>query len=302
MSKQTAQKGSFKPYHIANAGWLNRVDEILLERQKMIHQNNPGVLSKLRNDLKNVIREAIVETQKQLSLANLGKSSSIKTDSIGWTTGDTVFETSEHTNKSLVKEICLEVLKEQEKEAQAVGSPISQQALLNAQADALDPNKKDITIESVPDAQGNQSKLVVGKENGDTEIFEKDKKTGVWKKIGITGKRWWGNVKDFCWGIYNWCAEQCSRFWNWIKGIFRTPDDKDVISQEEAEQRLASPPPTITVPILESITAPAADTVVETKTETVVEQTTEVKTATLAAETVTETTAPAEQTPAAATT
>lgn len=232
MTTKSTKQSEIKavPFFQAQQAWINLIDRYLTELETPLAKNSAPEKTRIRGLMKDVLKEAIENTQRQLLLNNSGNNKGIiQADAVGFTTATSNYDQSTFKQGKLVNVICKEILKEQEEDAVKQGMPVSQANILKAQQDANDVTKTTIDLESVTDSDGNQTKLSIDKETGDTTIFEKDKKTGIWKKIGNTAKGFWEDTKNFCKNIWNWCSKQCKRFWNWITSIFKSPEEQDVI-------------------------------------------------------------------------
>lgn len=234
MANQQAPKAV--PYNVANQAAIDRVESILHAMKQPMNQNSE-TQKKLRIDLKAVLQEILVLTQKMLLLNHQGKPNGVKADAVGWTTASTDYDNVEILKSlpagKLVNTILREIIKEQEQVALDKDITVSETQILLAQNDALDASKKEIKLESINHEGKEATRLVIDKETGDTTIFEKDIETGEFKKVGIL-KRFWINVKDFCKNIWNWIVNKFKQAKNWIKGLFKSPEDSDVIYKEAA--------------------------------------------------------------------
>lgn len=214
--------------------WVVGIDNTLTQMKQPVNENNPETLNKLRLGLKGLLNEAIVGIQKNLALNNTeGDAGLITSDPIGFTKAKTSYSSPKFlkTNKhgAAVDELCREILDEQAKAAIQQGMPVSTEQILNAQEDANDDTKKEISLKS---ADGN-TELQINKETGDTKVLEKDKETGEMKEVGFFARHW-QNVKDFCVNVWKWCKEKCTNFFNWVKSFFTEPDQADVITKAAA--------------------------------------------------------------------
>lgn len=226
-------------YLIAQQAAQDSVNNILLQMKQPMNQN-PDIQKKMVDDLRKILKEILETTQNSLMLNKSGYANGVKADVCGWTTASTDFD-NENVLKDLphgkiVNKILRELLDEQEKIAAEQGSPVSQAQILAAQQQADDVNKAAIELESLPDPElnGARTKLVINKENGNTDMYVQDTETGLWKKVGNTLVGFWKNVKDFARNIWNWISTQFSRFKEWICGLFKSPDEQDVIYQQVA--------------------------------------------------------------------
>lgn len=227
-----AQQSSV-PFLVATQQSMDKIDNILMQMKQPIN-NNQNTLIKLQGDLRVVLKEILEITQKQLLLNRAGKPNGVKHDSVGWTTASTDYSNPEVVAKLphavYVNQILEILLKEQEKEAQAHGSSMSQQQIINAQNDALDKSKKDVTVEMLPDPTTQiQSRLVMEKENGDTQLQRKNPETGFWETVGGVLKNFCTNVWNFAKGIYSWLKEKMTSAWGWLCGLFQSPAEVNVI-------------------------------------------------------------------------
>lgn len=213
--------------------WVKGVDSFLLQMKQPINDKNPENIVKLRAGLKEILTEAIVGMQKNLALNNTEGAGLITADPVGFTKAKTSYSSEKFvkTNKYgvVVDELCREILDEQAKAATEAGMPVSTEQILNAQEDANDDTKKEISLKS---ADGN-TELQIDKSTGDTKVFEKDKKTGEMKEVGFF-RRHWQNVKDFCSNVWKWCKEKCTNFINWVKSFFTEPNQADIIQKAAA--------------------------------------------------------------------
>lgn len=227
MSKSTEKV----PYFTANQKALEAVEGVLFAMKQPMN-NTKESQAKLRTDLKAVLKEILEITQQQLLLANSGKPSSVKADAVGWTTANTDFGNAAYIKDfphgKLVNVVLKELIKEQEQVAAEEGVIVSETQILAAQADALDNTKDTITLESINQEGKDATRLEIDKETGDTTIYEKNLETGEFEKVG-TLKRFWLNVKEFCSNIWGWIKKQCNRFKNWICGIFKAPEDREIV-------------------------------------------------------------------------
>ena len=224
------------PYMIANQNFILNVESLLNQMKQPIN-DNPPVQKKLREDMKKLLKEIVEITQQQLALNHAGKPTGVKADITGWTTATTDYDNDivlqQYPHGKIVNIILKEIIAEQEQEALKAGVAVSQQQILNAQADAVDPTKDTITLTTLKDESGNQSKVEIDKTNGDTQLYELDQETGLWKKVGIKIKGYWKNVKNFCKNIWDWVKEKFSKAKEWIKSIFKSPEDADVIIYQQ---------------------------------------------------------------------
>lgn len=220
------------PYHIANNQWLTTIDAILNQMKQPMNSNNANTKKKLRNDLKEVLNEALVTTQQQLLLNNSGKPTGVKADISGWVTATTDYDHKDVINKlpqaSLVNIILKELLTEQENLAKKSKVVVSEGQILQAQSDSKDATKTHIELNSINHEGEEASRLIIDKETGDTTVYEKDLNTGEFVEVGVF-KRYWTNVKDFCKNIWSWVINKSKAVVSWIKGLFSSPDDADVI-------------------------------------------------------------------------
>ncbi len=224
-----AQQSSV-PFLVATQQSMDKIDNILMQMKQPIN-NNQNTLIKLQRV---VLKEILEITQKQLLLNRAGKPNGVKHDSVGWTTASTDYSNPEVVAKLphavYVNQILEILLKEQEKEAQAHGSSMSQQQIINAQNDALDKSKKDVVVEMLPDPTTQiQSRLVMSKENGDTQLQRKNPETGFWETVGGVLKNFCTNVWNFAKGIYSWLKEKMTSAWGWLCGLFQSPAEVNVI-------------------------------------------------------------------------
>lgn len=226
-------------YLIAQQAAQDAINNILVQMKQPMNQN-ADTQKKFIDDLRKILKEILETTQNSLMLNNSGYANGVKADVCGWTTASTDFD-NENVLKDLphgkiVNKILRELLDEQEKVAAEQGAPVSQAQILAAQQAADDVNKTAIELESLPDPElnGARSKLVIDKANGDTTMYVQDTKTGLWSKVGNTMVGFWKDVKHFAKNIWNWISKQFTRFKEWICGLFKSPDEQDVIYQQAA--------------------------------------------------------------------
>lgn len=212
---------------------VKAIDALLVQMKQPINTNNPERISELRGKMKLVLKDIIVGIQRNLLLNNTNGAGLLATDPVGFTKAKTSYSSAKflktNPHGAIVDQLCSEILEEQKAASINNGMVVSEQQIINAQNDSKDETKDHIELES---ADGN-STLRINKENGDTEVYEKDKETGELVKVGFF-KQHWKNVKDFCINIWNWCKEKCIGFVNWVKSFFTTPDDQDVIIDQAA--------------------------------------------------------------------
>lgn len=236
----TATKSKAKtantPVLIAIQAYIAETDRILFDMEQPMY-SSPKEFERLRKRLKDeVLRPAIKDIQENIILSNAGKPTPLKSDPVGFTTASSDYGKPSKTPLKfghLVNIICREILDEQEQVAKDDGMVISQEGIISALNDANDDNKETVTIESLVQEDGSQSRLVVDKATGDVEVHEKGK-DGVFRKVGNTFKKAWTGTKNFVKSIWNWIAKQCKRFWNWISSVFKSPDDLEVIHESLA--------------------------------------------------------------------
>lgn len=219
------------PYNIANQATLDKVESILFEMKQPMNQT-AETQKKLRADLTVVLEEILVLTQKMLLLNRSGKPNGVKADSVGWTTANTDFDSPEVLKTlpagKVVNNILRELIEKQEKAALEKDISVSETQILLAQNDALDAAKKDITLNSIDHEGKEASRLVIDKETEDTTIYEKNIETGEYEKVGVL-KGFWTNVKNFCKNIWNWVVKQFKKAKDWIKSLFSSPEESEVI-------------------------------------------------------------------------
>lgn len=228
MSKQ---ENKAVPYNIANQKAIDQVEAILFAMKQPMNQTSE-TQKKLRGDLKAVLNEILVLTQKMLILNREGKPNGVKADVVGWTTASTDYDNEQVLinlpNGRLVNNILREIIKEQENIALESDVAISETQIIAAQNDALDNNKDHIELNSINHEGKEATKLIIDKETGDTTIYEKNLETGEFEKVGML-KRFWINVKNFCKTIWNWIVAKYKNAKNWIKNLFKSPEDSEVI-------------------------------------------------------------------------
>ena len=224
------------PYNVANQAALDRVESILFAMKQPMNTSAESQKT-LYTDLKAILHEILVLTQKMLLLNRSGKPNGVKADVVGWTTASTDFDNEQILKDlpagKLVNKILRSIIKEQEDTALEKDITVSETQILLAQNDALDATKKEINLESINHEGKEATKLVIDKETGDTTIYEKDIETGEFKKVGIL-KRFWLNVKSFCKNIWDWITAKFKKAKEWITGLFKSPEDSDVIYQTAA--------------------------------------------------------------------
>ena len=226
------------PYLVANQGIIQNIDSILNQMKQPMYQNSDAQ-AKFRSDLKKQLKEALELTQKMLLLNRQGVPNGVKADPVGWTTADTDYDNPQTVNiyphAVLVNKLLKELLKEQEQAALDEGVGVSEAQILNAQNDALDASKDTITLETLVDPETNiKSKVEICKETGDTQLYRQDPETGFWHKVGDRIKGYWQNVKNFASNIWNWITKQFKRAKEWLCGLFKAPEDQQVIYQQVA--------------------------------------------------------------------
>lgn len=225
------------PYHIANQKTISLVESILFAMKQPMNQNVEKQNEHITR-LKEVLKEILETTQKLLFLNNAGKIG-IKADPVGWTTASTDFDKEEVLKNlphgKIVNKLLRDLLDEQEKKALDKGVAVSEQQILEAQADSLDKSKDKITLETLVDPEaGYKSKVEICKETGDTQLYRQDPETGFWHKVGDRIKGYWQNVKNFASNIWNWITKQFKRAKEWLCGLFKAPEDQQVIYQQVA--------------------------------------------------------------------
>ena len=226
------------PYLVANQGIIQNIDSILNQMKQPMYQNSDAQ-AKFRSDLKKQLKEALELTQKMLLLNRQGVPNGVKADPVGWTTADTDYDNPQTVNiyphAVLVNKLLKELLKEQEQAALNEGIGVSEAQILSAQNDALDSTKSHIHLECIQDPEtGITSKVEICKQTGDTQLYRKDEKTGLWHKVGNLLVGFWTNVKDFCKNIWGWVMKQYNRAKNWICNIFKSPEESQIIYKQAA--------------------------------------------------------------------
>lgn len=225
------------PFLTAQQQTQDLINSILTQMKQPMNQN-PDTQKKFIDDLTKVLKEILEVTQNTLMLNATGYPNGVKADVCGWTTASTDFDNpaviKDLPHAKIVNKILRDLLNQQEKEAAEKGAPISQAQILAAQQAADDINKTAIELESLPDPElnGARSKLVIDKTNGDTQMYVQDTETGIWSKVGNTMVGFWKNVKEFSKNIWNWFAKQFTRFKEWICGLFKSPEEQDVIYEQ----------------------------------------------------------------------
>lgn len=229
-SKASNKGGNPTPFFVVQQSWVSHIDTTLGKLLQPI--NKPGGEGWNTNVayLKTVVKEAIEQTQAQVLLGQAGKGI-VKADGIGFTTASTHYSTEVALSKNkysyLVNDLCKEVLDEQNKDVTDSEAYIGPQQVLDAQADANDDSKKDITIKSSNDGEVGSTDIVIDKKTGNATIYEQQE-DGTKKKTGFLF-RWWKNTKDFAVRIFNWIKNKLVAAWNWLCGLFKRPEDKDVL-------------------------------------------------------------------------
>ena len=224
------------PFLVATEHAVQQVNAILYALDQPMNTSKASQ-TKIKSDLYALLKEICELTQLQLMKNRAGEPNGVRADIVGWTTADTDFDNEKvkYKQSHLVNEYLQQILDEQAKADAAAGAPVSIQNVLKAQEDALNRQKDTITLEAMPDQETNiESKLEISKQTGDTDILRKDPKTGLWVKVGSTLKGYWKDVKNFGKNIWKWIAQQWSNFVSWIKGIFKSPEDSEVVFQQAA--------------------------------------------------------------------
>ena len=226
-----AKQEQLKPIYVAINDWVSVIDKILFNLKQPINKAEK-TQTELKTNLKAVLKEAIEGIQQQILKSATDGTSLFQSDPTGFTKAASTYSSEkilkDFPHGYLVNEYCAEILKEQEASAAAEGIGISAQQLVNVAEDINDVDKKEVVVEASDPETGEASRLVIDKETGDTQLEEKDKETGMWKKVGNKMKGWFTDVKDFFGGIFKWCCKQWSRFANWFKGLFKSPDESEV--------------------------------------------------------------------------
>lgn len=226
------------PYLVANQVLIQNVDSILNQMKQPMYLNSEAQ-AKFRADLKVQLKEALELTQKMLLLNRQGVPNGVRADVIGWTTAETDYDNPQTVktfpHAVLVNKILKELLKEQEQEALNEGVGVSKSQIISAQDDALDATKSHINLECIQDPEtGISSKVEICKQTGNTQLYRKDEKTGLWHKVGNVLVGFWTNVKDFCKNIWGWIMKQYNRAKNWICNIFKSPEESEIIYKQAA--------------------------------------------------------------------
>lgn len=226
------------PYNIANEQALQTVNTLLHQLDQPMNSAE-NTQKDLKDKLYATLKEICEITQACLVQNAAGKANGVKADIVGWTTAETDYSKPEMLSKfkqaELVNLYLKDILKKQEERDLAAGSPISIQEVIKAQQDALNESKDTITMETLVDPEtGIKSKIEIEKDTGNTQIYRLDQRTGMWYKVGNQLKGFWENTKDFCKNIWNWLSKQWNRFVAWVKSIFRSPDDANVIIAQAA--------------------------------------------------------------------
>lgn len=221
------------PYLVANQATIEKVEAILFQMKQPMNANSETQRT-MRNDLKLLLNEILTLTQQSLLLNHQGFPNGVKADVVGWTTATTDYDNPKVLENlphgKLVNNLLKELIKEQEEKALSQGVAVSETQILNAQNDALDASKDTITLETLVDPETNiKSKVEICKETGDTQLYRQDTETGFWYKVGEKLKGYWLNVKDFCKNIWGWVVKQYTRAKNWIKGLFKSPEESEII-------------------------------------------------------------------------
>lgn len=232
----TKQENKVVPYNVANQAVLDKVDAILFELKQPVNHTS-DTQKKLRTDLKAVLNEILVLTQKMLLQNRNGKPNGVKADSVGWTTATTDYDNPEVLKSlphgKLVNNILRELIKEQEEKALNNDIAVSESQVLSAQNDALDKDKDHIELNSINHEGKEATKLIINKETGDTTIYEKNLETGEFEEKGML-KRFWTNICDFCKNIWDWIANKFKKAKDWIKNLFKSPEDSEIILSDAA--------------------------------------------------------------------
>lgn len=236
MSKKSTPKAV--PYNIANEQALQTVNTLLHSLDQPMN-SNANTQKELKDKLYLALKEICEITQACLMQNAAGKANGVKADIVGWTTAETDYSKPEMLSKfkqaELVNLYLKDILKKQEERDLEAGSPISIQEVIKAQQQALDEAEETITLETLVDPEtGIQSKIEIDKETGDTQLYRKDERTGMWYKVNTKLKGFWQDTKNFCKNIWNWLSKQWNRFVSWIKSVFKTPADAEVIIAQAA--------------------------------------------------------------------
>lgn len=226
-TRKTAQSKTreFTPIQ-AVAVWQTNIDDTL---NKL---NNPSITeaqkTKLKAHLKEVLKEAVEETQKQLMLKN----SIMTADMLGVTKANTAWGrpdvVAKNPHAKLVNEYCQDILDEQAKIMKEGGAPVSKQELINADEQANDSEKDKIIIESHNAKEKGGCTIEVDKETGDASVYETTSNGD--KKLVSVKRSWWDKTKSFCVFIWTWIKDTAVAAWNWIKSFF-TKDELDSLNK-----------------------------------------------------------------------
>ena len=212
----------------AQNAWATNVESLLQHIKD--NQNNPKAMETSKANLRTLCHQAYTETQKMLLKGHAGGATLLRSDPIGWTTNTTVWSTESVIEKnpygSLVSQYLQECIDKEKEEAKKNNDVVTPAAILQAQLDSKDPEKKEVLLEGAEMANGEKTDLIIDKETGDMTVKQTDSKGKV--QVGFV-KGLWKNIKDFCSNIWKYLSQTWSRFTEWVKSFFTVPEEQDVI-------------------------------------------------------------------------